>query len=251
MLAAVITDQGNRSEMEDAHNLDTDFGGRGWVFGGVYDGHHGRFAAGYTAAHLPQMFLSLILSGASPSEAFRACYETISSLVSISQSGTTAVNFFIRDGNIHTANVGDARALVITRDSNRQLTIDHRVNNPEEKERIEAAQGIIEGRYVVRDGEGLMPTRTIGDTFFKPVGVISLPSTNEYKIGEDDLFLITACDGLFDIMNNEEIAEFSRKTLDVDLLVNILKNEVLKRGGADNLTIIAVALPPLFDKKVS
>jgi len=52
-------------------------------------------------------------------------------------------------------------------------------------------------------------------------------------------------------MNNEEIAEFSRKTLDVDLLVNILKNEVLKRGGADNLTIIAVALPPLFDKKVS
>jgi serine/threonine protein phosphatase PrpC len=246
MLAAVISERGRRMEMEDTHNLDTDFGGRGWVFGGVYDGHHGWFAADYTAGHLPQMFFSLVLSGASPAEAFRSCYETVSSLLAVQSSGTTAFNFFIKEGVIHTANAGDARALVISRNSFTQLTTDHRVNNPEERKRIEAAHGVIEGIYVVRNGEGLMPTRTIGDAFFKPAGVISLPATSEHKISPEDIFLIAACDGLYDTLNNEEVAEIAQRGADVEALVNALKNEVLDRGGGDNITIIAVALGTLI-----
>ena len=33
-----------------------------------------------------------------------------------------------------------------------------------------------------RGYRGLMPTRTIGDQYFKPVGIIATPSVNEYKI---------------------------------------------------------------------
>jgi serine/threonine protein phosphatase PrpC len=243
MLAAVVSDIGRRAEMEDTHNLDTDFGGQEWIFGGVYDGHGGRYAAEFVADNIPRLFLAAINEGRDPLDAFKTCYEKISSDLRWQKTGTAAVNFFIRNGMIYAANAGDARALVINKQSLAQLTVDHRVDNPEERKRIEEKEGMISGRYVIHYGKGLMPTRTIGDEFFKPVGVIATPSLKEHKIQPDDIVLIAACDGLFDVLLNDEIAEIARKNVDPDRLLETLKKEVLiEHDGSDNLTIIAVDL---------
>ena len=243
MEAAVIAGKGMRAEMEDAHLLDLNFLNWGWVLVGVYDGHNGSFAAHYAAEKLPGVFQEGLLRGLNPQAAFITSYETISMELGMQDSGTTAVNFLIKDGMVFTANTGDARAIVIGNNSLSQLTVDHRLHNPEERERIERMGGRIIYPYTYRGNLGLMPTRTIGDPYFKAVGVMATPSLAEYEITGDDFMLLAACDGLFDVMTNEEVADFARKSPRPGPLLDGLKDEVLvARAGTDNLTIIAVSL---------
>lgn len=243
MEAAMISEKGRRPEMEDAHFLDLSFAGRGWVFGGVYDGHGGNLAAKHAAQRVHQIFLDRLLSGLSPQEAFIKSYELTSDELKTQTSGTTAVNFLIKDGQIFTANAGDARAIVISKSGVSQLTVDHRLDNPEERQRIEKMGGHIDYPYVYKGYQGIMPTRTIGDEYFKPVGVIATPSVSDYKTSKDDLILLAACDGLFDVMSNEEVANLAQESPQPQTLVEALKYEVLvNRFGTDNLTIIVVSL---------
>ena len=241
--AAVISEHGLRTEMEDAHFLDLNFGGNGWVYGGIYDGHGGSYAALYAAKHLPELFLQKYKVSQFPLSALTACYEQISENLKNIESGTTAVDFFIKDGRIYVANVGDARAIVVSGHNVRPLTIDHRIGNPDEEQRIIRMGGVISPPYILRGSSGLMPTRTIGDAYFKPVGVIATPSVREYEIREDDIYLIGGCDGLFDFMSNEEVAQVARKHRQPEILLEKLKQEILiNRGGSDNITLIAVKL---------
>ena len=72
---------------------------------------------------------------------------------------------------------------------------------------------------------------------------MATPSLAEYEITGDDFMLLAACDGLFDVMTNEEVADFARKSPRPGPLLDGLKDEVLvARAGTDNLTIIAVSL---------
>jgi len=245
MKAAVISERGRKSEMEDAYFLDTNFANQGWVFGEVYDGHNGSFAAEYVAGHLSQVFLRKLNVPLSAEIAFIESYQEVSEQLNHQDSGTTAVTFLIAGKTIYCANVGDARAIVIGEKGVQQLTVDHRIDNPEERERIRKMGGQIRGRHVYREGWWLMPTRTIGDEWFKPVGIIATPFVSNYTVLESDLGLLAACDGLFEVMTNEEIAELSRRFPERKSCVEALKDEVLySRHGTDNLTMIAVSFRP-------
>jgi serine/threonine protein phosphatase PrpC len=143
--------------------------------------------------------------------------------------------------HVYSANVGDGRAIVIGDRGIQQLTVDHRIDNPEERERIRKMGGQTKGRHVYREGWWLMPTRTIGDEWFKPVGIIATPFVSKYKILETDVALIAACDGLFDVMANEEIAKLASRFPQPESCLEALRDEVLyNRRGRDNLTMIAV-----------
>ena len=94
-----------------------------------------------------------------------------------------------------------------------------------------------------------MPTRSIGDEYFRSVGIITDPFTNLYMISNNDLMLIAACDGLFDVMSNQEVAEFVRQYREIESLINSLKEEILiHRMGSDNLTVIVLDLKGLIPK---
>ncbi len=137
MKAGLISEQGLREKMDDGHFLDLNFNNKGWVFAGIYDGHFGSYAAQYTAGRLHKIFLDKILSNHSPDRAFIESYETVSSELRNQDSGTTAVTLLIKDRVIFAANAGDARAIVAGRGGRyHQLTLDHRLDNPEEKQRI-------------------------------------------------------------------------------------------------------------------
>jgi len=243
MEAAVISEKGIRREMEDAHFLDLNFANKGWAFAGIYDGHGGKLAAKYASERLHQIFLQGLLSGFSPQEAFIKGYQLVSEELKTQDSGTTAVNCLIKARQIFTANVGDARAIVISDQGLSQLTVDHRLDNLIERQRIEEMGGQIRYPYAFRGHQGLMPTRTIGDQYFKNIGIIATPSVSEYKISQDDLILLMACDGLFDVMTSEEAADFARRFPQPETLLEVLKTEVLvNRLGSDNLTMIAFSL---------
>lgn len=243
MNAAVISEKGVRPSMEDAHILDVNFGQKGWVYGGIYDGHNGDFAARYAEKRLPDIFLKNLFDGFSPVTAFTRSYEIVSQEIGGQDSGTTAVDFLIQPNRVSVANAGDARAIVVGRQRISQLTVDHRVENLEERQRVIKMGAIIDYPYVVKDSQGIMPTRTIGDRYFKSVGVIALPSVNEYVITPDDLMLVSACDGLWDFMSNVEVADLAREYKDSKTFLDKLEREVLiDRRGTDNLTVIAVSL---------
>ncbi|MEW6610355.1 MAG: PP2C family serine/threonine-protein phosphatase [Patescibacteria group bacterium] len=78
---------------------------------------------------------------------------------------------------MHYAYVGDSRLLVIGEGGIQQLTTYHRGGEESERLRIQEYGGVIAGQYVVKGEYGFMPTRTLGDAYFRDVGVIPGPES--------------------------------------------------------------------------
>ena len=229
--------------MEDAYHLDMDFAHRGWVYGGVYDGHGGDGAARYAAVVLHGTFLGAYLSGLAPADAFASAYEQVDRELAHQDSGTTATDFFIRESDLFVANAGDSRAVIVGKRGITQLTTDHRLSDDNERKRVLQTGGGIRLPYVTRGAQGIMTTRSLGDPYFRPAGVIAAPFTAHHALSSQDMFLISASDGLWDVITSEQIFAVASKSTDPAELLSALKNEVLnKRQGTDNLTVIAISL---------
>lgn len=240
---AYITEQGRRWKMEDTHVLLPDFPATGWILGAVFDGHRGSRAASYAASHFPELVQKAVHSGQDGGNALVFALESLGRDLLSEPSGCTAAACLLQDTELAAANAGDARVVIIRNGEARQLTQDHRVDNGKERQRIFEAGGVIEGSYVMHGFSGLMPTRTLGDAGFEEVGVISSPFVQTVQRSNRDQWLITACDGLFDAMSNQEVAHTIQDASDADEAVDRLRHEVLDiRQGTDNLTILAVDL---------
>ncbi len=241
--AGVFEEQGMRGRMEDAHVMLLNLYQHGDIFCGVYDGHSGSYAASYTAEVLHLRFAGYLSKGHDPKQAFIYAYRKVSQELSTETSGTTAATVYLFERNLTAANAGDCRAIIVSSEGVRQLTRDHRVEDTEERRRIIAHGGIIRGSYVMRDMSGLMPTRSLGDAFFEPAGVTSEPYVNSVNVQKDDLWLVCASDGLFDVMNNHEVAAVVRKADEAQAAADVLGREALEhRAGTDNLTAVVVDL---------
>lgn len=104
-----------------------------------------------------------------------------------------------------------------------QLTKDQKPNDKEEKINILKAGGRVQrivdefgkavGPYRVWDKTGNFPglamSRSIGDLAAKRLGVISTPICTKHVINNDfDFFLVVASDGIWEVMENEDVANF-------------------------------------------
>mmetsp|Transcript_16821 Transcript_16821/g.30067 ORF Transcript_16821/g.30067 Transcript_16821/m.30067 type:complete len:494 (+) Transcript_16821:5656-7137(+) len=104
-----------------------------------------------------------------------------------------------------------------------QLTKDQKPEDPEERERISKSGGTVSritdphgnkiGPYRVwkrNEGfPGLAMSRSIGDKTGSEVGIIATPVTTEYNLKPgQDLFIVAASDGVWDVMDNEDVINF-------------------------------------------
>lgn len=233
----IVSDPGSKSYMEDYFTFEEDKEGN--IFAGVFDGHVGEKAAEYTSKKLHKVFFEKINSGDGVEKAFADSFVEISEELKNQKSGTTATVFYLKDNTLFYANVGDSRLVVFSDSGFIQLTEDHRLDNPKERERVLKEGAEISGEYVLKKDKGLMPTRTIGDQFFKDVGVTARPETGSYKVKEKDKYLLLGTDGLFDVIENQELFEFIDSDNSLDKITEKIKKEVLEnRRGEDNLTFI-------------
>ena len=95
------------------------------------------------------------------------------------------------------------------------LSEDHKPNNQEETDRIEAAGGFVDEEANRIDGS-LAVSRAMGDFSFK--GRFDLPATEQkvtafpdvkvIKRSPDNQFIILACDGCWDCKTSEEAVDF-------------------------------------------
>ena len=170
-------------------------------------------------------------------------------------SGTTAVAILICHTThmLYVAHVGDSRAILLSSSSVSPLTNDHKADRPDEVERIRAAGGFVVHKRVM--GE-LAISRAIGDMDFKRPSssepgfnfVVADPEVGERQVKEDEDVLLLACDGLYDVMTNEKVAEYVRAGLQETggsvqrVAESIVSHAIEKLFTRDNVTVIVVHL---------
>jgi len=209
--------QGVRSSMEDEVLLEEKVilkDKSAYSFLAVFDGHGGRNAAIYTRDHLLKNIVSEIESGKAQQESLTKSFiKTDEDFLAtkVDTSGTTACTVLIEHSTkkFWCANAGDSRALLFRANTVvKALSRDHKADRPDEVDRIKKAGGFIIQKRVM--GE-LGISRAIGDADLKTKNhklVIPDPEFINDSILKDDVFMVIACDGLYDVMNNEEICKY-------------------------------------------
>jgi len=174
--------------------------------------------------------------------------------------GTTLTIAFIPDTNagqqkkIHIANVGDTRAVLCSDGEGDQVTIDHDMATlrDKDKELIEnAGLEIKRDRVFAPHFGGLAMYRSMGNFDHAGAetanghrgGLSSTPDIFEINVIDEDTHLIIACDGVWDVMSNDDAAEIvgvseDKKKNPAKSLVDVAKKSYTR----DNVSAIVVDL---------
>jgi len=212
--------QGYRPSMEDESILLENFsaGPHGTMsLYGVFDGHGGTMAARFVKDNIERILLQHLKASPDPKDALRKCYlqldEEFLATENRDSSGTTAVCALVQHSSrrLWVANVGDSRCVLSTKDEAKALSLDHKPERPDEQERIRKAGGFVIHNRVMG---GLAVSRAIGDCDFKSEGlllVIAEPDIEEHRITSEDKYILLACDGLFDVMQNDAVCRFIKR----------------------------------------
>jgi protein phosphatase 1B len=166
-----------------------------------------------------------------------------------------------------------------------EMSFDHKPYNAGEQARIEGAGGTVSMRRVNGD---LAVSRALGDFTYKhsphlPAEKQQVSPEPEIKAEprslEKDQFLVLACDGIWDVMTNDEVAEFVLAKVEdgeeaaesaaaapgppvvrtpacsppvcllgagvesLEVLAGELIDECLNKGSRDNMSVVLVAFP--------
>ncbi|CAM9526071.1 unnamed protein product, partial [Ectocarpus fasciculatus] len=242
------TVQGGRPYQEDRH---TERQGKGLpdsCLYGVFDGHGGHNAAEYCRSNMIDNILSdEKFETDVPGALYRAFLKTDADFVEYGKrrgvvDGTTAVVVSIHDNKIHVANAGDSRAILIQRGGKvKSLSFDHKPSREDEGKRIRDLGGrvIFWGRWRV---EGVLAvSRGIGDVRLKPY-VTSEPEITVKTIEENDLYVVVASDGLWDVMQNDEVGRVVTSCKNFLTVAQALCDEATLLGSTDNITVQVINL---------
>ncbi|KAF2905822.1 hypothetical protein ILUMI_00358 [Ignelater luminosus] len=257
--------QGWRINMEDSHthilSLPDDPSS---AFFAVYDGHGGAKIAEYAGKHLHKFITKRSeYKEGNIVEAMKQAFLEIDEVMlneetlKHEQAGTTAVTMVIKGDKLFCANVGDSRAVASVVGRAEPLSIDHKPHVQTEYDRITAAGGWVDCNRV---NGNLALSRALGDFIFKrndKVGpeqqiVTAYPDVEVRTITPDWEFIVLACDGIWDVMTNEEVVVFVRENIaaGVDpeeicesLMMRCLAPDCQMAGlGCDNMTVVIVCL---------
>lgn len=172
--------------------------------------------------------------------------------IDLQVSGTTCNAVFIQDCSIYIANLGDSASVLARIKSHKsklaiELSKDHKPSDFEEKERILKAGGKIEriyykgsftGPYRVwadQEGPGIAMSRSLGDLIGKRVGLIHIPDIQDLRLKEHDKFAVVGSDGIFDVMNSDEVISFVMRLKDKENAAKLLVKEARSRWQDLNL----------------
>lgn len=256
--------QGWRVEMEDAHCavIGLPHGLKEWSFFAVFDGHAGARVSAHCAENLLDSIIQIedFTQNASQTNGggvsadqiekvkagirigFLKLDEKMKGLPEVlsgeDKSGSTAVCALISSTHFFFANCGDSRAVLSRAGATFFSTQDHKPVNPEEKERIQKAGGSV---MIQRVNGSLAVSRALGDYEYKqvegkgPCEQLVSPepeiTVQERDIGDE--FLILACDGVWDVMSNEDLCDFIRHQLtlhdDIELICSSIVDTCLHK----------------------
>jgi len=147
---------------------------------------------------------------------------------------------------LHLANVGDCKAVMIRNGEPVNLNIEHRANNETERKSVESRGGFVfekkgknTTRYMVLGSLEL--TRSIGDQAYKKY-ISCEPDIIDYQFHEDDEYLVLGSDGFWNEANEQELCESIKRLGNTDDLSKALVDEIVKKKNysIDNITLLVV-----------
>ena len=255
--------QGKRDANEDQHVHILNLNGDNTEYNninlfGVFDGHGGKLVSKYLKETLPKFFITkfekknLFLKDKTASKYFIKVYELLQNKLkedhprAVNHCGSTAcIGIHYKDNDnqdkMWILNVGDSRVVKCNKDNiAEQLSLDHKPNSPEEKDRIEKLGGQIE--YDGSDWriKGLSLSRAFGDLDCSPY-FTHLPHIYKYDINSNDKFIVFACDGLWDVLSNQDVIDFINKIKKEGFKGNYSKalaEYAIIKGSLDNVSVI-------------
>lgn len=153
-------------------------------------------------------------------------------------NGTTAVVVLIIDDNLYMANVGDSRALVSQGGKAVRLSIDHKPSLPSEVDRITALGGVVTNGRV----KGMLAiSRALGDHACAPF-VTPEPHLAHFQLTANDPLLVLACDGLFDVTDDQLVVSIASTFPDPTSSARYLAEQALAAGSTDNISVVVAHL---------
>ncbi|KAF1749882.1 hypothetical protein GCK72_016427 [Caenorhabditis remanei] len=270
--------QGWRICMEDSHIAEAIMSQsspyKDWSFFAVFDGHAGHHIANRASSQLLEHLITseefrdmtkaleenngvltestLKLLETGIKKGFVSFDEISKTSNEINKSGCTAVCAIVTPTHIIIGNLGDSRAVVAGK---KQIfgTEDHKPYLEKERKRIEDAGGSV---MIQRINGSLAVSRAFGDYEYKDDPRLPAdqqlvsPEPDVYireRNVENDQFMVVACDGIYDVMTNEELAEFVSDRLvvhdDLREVCDDVLDECLVKGSRDNMTMVVVCFP--------
>ncbi|CAD5231593.1 unnamed protein product [Bursaphelenchus xylophilus] len=277
----VASMQGWRWNMEDAHQVKVAITEeeplKHWSFFAVFDGHAGCEVANHSAENLlayllnTEEFKQLVPElkkneGKITEKAIQLLKDGIKAgFLKLDEhmstekgpdgeekekSGTTATCAILTPEYVFFCNLGDSRGLLGRKTEEVFYTVDHKPYLTAERERIIRAGGTV---MIQRVNGSLAVSRALGDFEYKnvpgltPTEQLVSPEPDVYVIKrnpDEDEFLILACDGIYDVLENEELCVLLRSRLtvtdDLKKATNQVLDYCLARGSRDNMTMVAV-----------
>ena len=179
-----------------------------------------------------------------------------------SQAGCTAVVAVLHGQDLFVANAGDSRAVLCRAGKAVPLSEDHKPGQEGERSRIMAAGGFLSNiGGVTRVNGNLNLSRAIGDLKYKTNSglppheqiITAEPDVRHAVLTEEDAFFILACDGIWDVMSNQQACDFVTQRLRQSQGVTSIAGDLLDaclasnpsetQGiGCDNMTVVIVKL---------
>ena len=275
--------QGWRNTMEDAKLSKLDLDNKSMIFG-VFDGHGGKEVAEFVSRHfvneilnnnayrnqnyeqaLKETFLrmdDMLRTPEGLKEVIRISRDLpdnypVQADPSMLMAGCTSVVTLIVENIMYVANAGDSRCVLCRDGKALEMSIDHKPDMPQERDRIIKAGGIVEDGRVMGN---LNLSRSIGDLEYKKNTSIpakdqmitAFPEVKIETLGPNDKFIVLACDGVWDMLTSQECIDFvsqrisNRDLKDIaeEVLDRCLAPDIASSGGlgCDNTTIVIVEL---------
>jgi len=266
--------QGWRPTMEDAHFAVPNLGGQGWngiAAFGVLDGHGGSDVAKFCAKEMPPLIANQ--NSQNIENALTMTFYRLDEVLEertyldAEHQGCTACVCLVSKDYLICANAGDSRAVLCRGGRAVPLSEDHKPSLAIEHRRITRAGGCVmtvEGdRGGPRVQGDLNLSRSLGDLRHKQNKSLNAaqqvitctPDVRFFHRQPNDEFMLLACDGVWDVLSNEDAISFIRrrltqKTADENALTKILEDLLdtclspdLHRTnglGGDNMTAVLV-----------
>ncbi|POM59648.1 Protein phosphatase 2C [Phytophthora palmivora] len=121
------------------------------------------------------------------------------------------------------------------------LTNDHKPDRPDEKQRIEKAGA---GLAMHRETSTyLAVSRAFGDRALKtPTPLVSCePEVTRFTVQFEDLFLVLACDGVWDVLSDQDVVDIALAYFhDAKAAADAIVKAAYKKGSLDNLTATVI-----------
>lgn len=265
LACGVGSTQGMRPTMEDAHltMLDVPIAdGSTMSLFAVLDGHCGRRVADLGIHYLPECLFAHPLLGqnnaAALVESVLQTDKAVFRQMGHTDGGSTLTAAVVHNRMLFVANLGDARAVLFDGNAAVPMSIDHKPMDAAEQQRIVRCGGMV---HFGRVNGCLAVSRALGDFEFKfssprypnkEFQVSNIADIRQINLTDATKFLILACDGLWDVLSNDDAAAYVNNFLNaadlrdltraLTLCAQQLCQYAVEQGSMDNVSVVIVYL---------